>query len=116
MTALPAGRNARRGRTPAANGAALTRSIKGPVMLITVGVLFALQNFTPYGFAQTWPVLLVVAGLLSLLGRVVEPTPPPVEPGRAASLSTEYLAAGATYAASSTGGRLPRHFLFAEAL
>ena len=54
----------------------LTRSIKGPVMLITVGVLFAFQNFTPYGFEQTWPVLLVVAGLLSLLGRVVAPPPP----------------------------------------
>ena len=34
--------------------------------LITVGVLFALQNFTPYGFGQTWPVLLIVFGLLSL--------------------------------------------------
>ncbi|MGP8245601.1 MAG: LiaI-LiaF-like domain-containing protein [Bryobacteraceae bacterium] len=58
----------------------LTRSIRGPVMLITVGVLFALQNFTPYGFEQTWPVLLVVAGLLSLLGRVAAPPPPPVNP------------------------------------
>jgi hypothetical protein len=58
----------------------LTRSIRGPVLLITVGVLFALQNFTPYGFEQTWPVLLVVAGLLSLLGRVVDPPPPPANP------------------------------------
>jgi len=58
----------------------LTRSIRGPVLLITVGVLFALQNFTPYGFEQTWPVLLVVAGLLSLLGRVVEPPLPPANP------------------------------------
>jgi hypothetical protein len=61
-------------------GRGLTRSIKGPVMLITVGVLFALQNFTPYGFEQTWPVLLVVAGLLSLLGKVVAPPPPPANP------------------------------------
>jgi hypothetical protein len=61
----------------------LTCSIRGPVLLITVGVLFALQNFTPYGFEQTWPVLLVVAGLLSLLGRVAAPPPPvpPVNPG-----------------------------------
>ena len=56
------------------------RSIRGPVLLITVGVLFALQNFTPYGFEQTWPVLLVVAGLLSLLGRVAAPPPPPAPP------------------------------------
>ncbi|MGA2114527.1 MAG: DUF5668 domain-containing protein [Bryobacteraceae bacterium] len=58
----------------------LTRSIRGPVMLITVGVLFAFQNFTPYGFEQTWPVLLVVAGLLSLLGRFVAPPPNPGAP------------------------------------
>ena len=45
------------------------RAIRGPITLITVGVLFALQNFTPYGFDQTWPVLLIVFGLLSLVGR-----------------------------------------------
>ena len=45
------------------------RAIRGPVILITVGVLFALQNFNIYGFGQTWPVLLIVIGLLSLCGR-----------------------------------------------
>jgi DUF4097 and DUF4098 domain-containing protein YvlB len=44
-------------------------AIRGPIILITVGVLFALNNFTPYGFAETWPVLLIVIGLLSLLSR-----------------------------------------------
>lgn len=44
-------------------------AIRGPVILITVGVLFALNNFTRYGFAETWPVLLIVIGLLSILGR-----------------------------------------------
>jgi hypothetical protein len=47
----------------------LIRAIRGPIILITVGVLFALNNFTPYGFGETWPVLLIVLGLLSLLGR-----------------------------------------------
>jgi len=55
------------------------RAIRGPVTLITVGALFALQNFTPYGFEQTWPVLLIVFGLLSLLGRTVA-APPPAPP------------------------------------
>jgi hypothetical protein len=49
-------------------------------MLITVGVLFVLNNFTPYGFETTWPVLIIVAGLLSLLGRAVAPPPPPRPP------------------------------------
>jgi len=53
------------------------RAIRGPVTLITVGVLFALNNFTEYRFDQTWPVILIVFGLLSLLGRSMERVPPP---------------------------------------
>lgn len=48
------------------DSAAFLRAVKGPVMMITVGVLFALDNFTPFSFSRTWPVLLVVAGILSL--------------------------------------------------
>jgi hypothetical protein len=54
----------------------LVSAIRGPITLITVGLLFALNNFTPYRFHQTWPVLLIVFGLLSLLRRSVEPVPP----------------------------------------
>jgi Domain of unknown function (DUF5668) len=67
------------------NGAdgSLARALRGPVTLITLGVLFALNNFTRYGFEQTWPVLLIVFGLLSLLGRNAaprRPAGPPVQP------------------------------------
>ena len=61
----------------------MVRAIRGPITLITVGVLFALNNFTPYSFDKTWPVLLIVFGLLSLLRRGMEPIaplPPPVQP------------------------------------
>jgi hypothetical protein len=58
----------------------IVRAIRGPVTLITVGVLFALNNFTEYGFDKTWPVLLIVFGLLSLLRRGTEPVPPPAPP------------------------------------
>jgi hypothetical protein len=54
----------------------LVNAIRGPVTLITLGVLFALNNFTNYGFDKTWPVLLIVFGLLSLMRRGVEPAPP----------------------------------------
>jgi hypothetical protein len=40
----------------------------------------ALNNFTPYRFEETWPVLIIVAGLASLLGRAVGPQPPYVPP------------------------------------
>ena len=49
----------------------LIRAIRGPITMITLGVLFSLDHFTPYGFSQTWPVLLIVFGLLSLLRRGV---------------------------------------------
>ena len=61
------------------NGNPTLRAIRGPVTLITLGVLFALNNFTPFGFGETWPVLLIVFGLLSLLGRANganQPQPP----------------------------------------
>ena len=58
----------------------LVRAIRGPLTLITVGVLFAFNNFTQYSFDKTWPVLLIVFGLLSLLKRSIEPPAPPPPP------------------------------------
>lgn len=54
------------------NERSAVRAIRGPITLITIGVLFAFNNFTPYRFEQTWPVILIVFGLMSLLGRSVE--------------------------------------------
>jgi Domain of unknown function (DUF5668) len=44
-------------------------AIRGPITLITIGSLFALDHFTRFGFHRTWPVLLIVFGALSLLAR-----------------------------------------------
>ena len=52
-----------------ANDANLLRAIRMPITLITLGSLFAANNFTEYRFHQTWPILLIVFGLLSLLCR-----------------------------------------------
>jgi hypothetical protein len=61
--------------------AGLVRAIRGPITLITLGVLFTFDHFTAYGFGQTWPVLLIVFGLLSLLRRgTSEPLEPPLPP------------------------------------
>jgi cell wall-active antibiotic response 4TMS protein YvqF len=54
--------------------------IRGPITLVTLGVLFALNNFTPYRFSETWPVLLIVFGALSLLGRSSGANPPQPPP------------------------------------
>ena len=80
------------------------RAIRGPVTLITVGGLFALQNFTPYGFDQTWPVLLIVFGLLSLLGRTVGPPPPPPPPPQYAWQPPQWQPATPAAEQAGTGG------------
>jgi hypothetical protein len=46
----------------------LVRAIQGPIILITIGVLFAFDRFTQFSFSQTWPVLLIVVGLVKLVG------------------------------------------------
>jgi hypothetical protein len=38
------------------------RGLMGPVMMITVGVLFLIGEFTRYSFGDLWPILLIVAG------------------------------------------------------
>lgn len=51
----------------------LMQAIRGPIMMITVGVLFALNQMTDLSFGRTWPALLIVLGLLSLGDRFSGP-------------------------------------------
>jgi hypothetical protein len=48
------------------NNPTLLRAIRGPIILITVGALFALDHMTRFTFSRTWPAILIVLGLLSL--------------------------------------------------
>ena len=85
------------------------RAIRGPVTLITLGALFALQNFTNLGFDKTWPVLLIVFGLLSLMQRGAAPSRPapmpPMPPPPRGYSSTSY--SGSTYAQPPAGKTPP---------
>lgn len=61
------------------------RSLMGPAALITVGILFLLdQTHSGFSFRQTWPVILVVLGVISLAsalapmdGHISDSTMPP---------------------------------------
>ena len=44
-------------------------AIRGPVMLITLGVLLSIDHFGTVSFARTWPILLIVFGIFKLLER-----------------------------------------------
>ena len=52
-------------------------------MLIAVGVLFAIDHAGVFGIRQSWPVLLVLIGLLKLLEHLTAEsrTPGPPMPG-----------------------------------
>ena len=52
------------------NSKSLLCAIRGPIMLIAVGLLFAADQFTVYGIWRTWPVLLILLGLLKLAERI----------------------------------------------
>ena len=40
------------------------RGLMGPLMIITVGLLFLIGEYTRYRFMDLWPVLLIVAGVV----------------------------------------------------
>ena len=60
----------------------LMSALRGPIMLITVGTLFAVDHFGPYGIARTWPVILIVLGLLKLAERATTKAPAAGDPAQ----------------------------------
>ena len=62
--------------------------IVGPVAMITVGVLFLLQEFTRYRFHNTWPILLIAIGIALVLQRSAGPDGPPTTPTSSSPDST----------------------------
>ncbi len=62
------------------DSSALLRAIRGPIMLIAVGTLAAIDHFGPFGFRQTWPALFIVFGLMKLLELSLRPPAPPPPP------------------------------------
>ena len=52
----------------------------GPIWLVTIGTLFLIQSFDGPGFGRTWPVLLLVVGLMKLMDTRTPPPPIPAGP------------------------------------
>jgi len=44
-----------------------TKGLMGPAVLVTIGTLFLLDNVSDVGFNRTWPLLLVVIGVVKVL-------------------------------------------------
>jgi hypothetical protein len=51
--------------------------ITGPIVLITLGIMLLLDQFVPgWGISKTWPLLLVVIGVMKLVAVSQPPRPP----------------------------------------
>ncbi len=55
---------------PEAPPGALVRALTGPLLLITLGVLIAIDHLGRVSFGRTWPVLFIVFGACKLFERV----------------------------------------------
>ena len=60
-------------------GASFIQAARGPVMLITLGILLAIHQNTAWGFEQTFPVLIIVFGILKLLERSADKSDGPMQ-------------------------------------
>ena len=62
------------------NIANIIQAARGPILLITVGVLMVIDYNTPFSFGRTWPALIIVFGILKLLERMAGPPHVPSYP------------------------------------
>ena len=44
-----------------------TRKLMGPALLVTIGILFLLENVSRIDFGKTWPAILLVVGVVRLM-------------------------------------------------
>lgn len=63
----------------------LLGALRGPLMLITLGVLLAADQADVVTFGLTWPILLILYGLLRLLERGLGNREPSEGPGDSAT-------------------------------
>lgn len=57
----------------------LVQAVRGPIMLIALGTLVAMDYFNVDGFTfgRTWPILIIIFGAFKLFEKVLVPPPPP---------------------------------------
>jgi hypothetical protein len=60
---------------------AFVRAIRGPIILVLFGTLVSLNQLDVIEFWRTWPILIIVYGLLLLLDKMLRP-PAPTWPGQ----------------------------------
>lgn len=65
-----------------AGSAAFIHAVRGPILLITLGVLLAIDHTGNYSFWRTWPILIILFGCFMLLERALSRTAGSQQGGR----------------------------------
>jgi hypothetical protein len=52
------------------------QTVRNPILVITIGVLFAVQQAGILPFSRTWPLIIIMIGLMKLIERLLTPHPP----------------------------------------
>jgi hypothetical protein len=64
--------------------ALFVQAIRGPILLITIGILFALHQAGGLPIYRSWPLIIIVIGVMKLMERSATPASPlypPPPPG-----------------------------------
>jgi hypothetical protein len=64
--------------------ALFAQAIRGPILLITIGILFAIHQAGGLPIYRSWPLVIIVIGVMKLMERTATPTAgtyPPPPPG-----------------------------------
>lgn len=59
----------------------LLRRMRGPLIIVTIGVMALLDQYGVLNFGQSWPLILIVIGVLQLAEHAVLAQLPPPPPG-----------------------------------
>lgn len=59
----------------------LLRRLRGPLILVTVGVMALLDQYDVLSFGRSWPLILIVLGILMLAERMLLAQMPPPPAG-----------------------------------
>ena len=51
----------------------IAQAVRGPILLITLGILFAFHQAGVISFGRTWPLLVIVLGVMKLIERMAAP-------------------------------------------
>ena len=56
------------------------QAVRGPIVLMTVGALFAMHEAGLLSLSRTWPLVIIVIGVMKLIERMALPTARPAAP------------------------------------